>query len=462
MLRLTFHGAAETVTGSKYLLEAGAAQVLIDCGLFQGLKALRLKNWEPPEFDPPSVQSIVLTHAHLDHTGYLPRLVRQGFDGPIYCTRATEELATLILLDSAHNQERDAEYANRKGFSKHKPALPLYDGRDVQQTLRLFRNVQRGKWFTPAEPLWMRFHDAGHLLGSNLIEVEVRKREPPVRLVFSGDVGRYDAPLYHDPAPPPACDYLICEGTYGNRTHPGGNVLDALAAAVNRAVERGGVMLVASFAVGRAQQLIYLLQVLIHEGRVPRMPVFLDSPMSVNATHIYYDHREDHDLAEGQLRGRHSVLKGPNVHLAPKVEQSKRLNHVRGPAVIISSSGMMTGGRILHHLRQRLPHEENTILLGGFMAAGTRGRKLQQGAETLRMHGREIPVRAHVEELSGLSGHADRDELLGWLADLPAPRRVFLTHGEPESLTAFAAALRVEKNWSVQIPKLGESVELES
>jgi len=455
--RLTFHGAAETVTGSKYLLEAAGARVMIDCGLFQGAKRLRLMNWDKPQFDAARLDAIVLTHAHLDHTGYLPRMGRHGYSGPVYGTDATEELTRLILFDSAKNQQRDAEYANRKGFSKHKPALPLYNGRDVERVMRQFRRRRRGEWFSPAEPIWMRYHDAGHLLGSNLIETEIRSADPPLRIVFSGDVGRYNAPLYHDPAPPPPCDYLICESTYGNRDHGNGDVLDELEEVVHASIRRGGVIVVSSFAVGRVQQLIYLLQVLIHDGRIPRLPVFLDSPMAVNATHIYYSHREDHDLAEGELTGRHSVLKGPNVHLASRVEQSKRLNHVSGPAVIISSSGMMTGGRILHHLRQRLPDANNTILLGGFMAYGTRGRALAEGAHFLRMHGRDVPVKAHVESISGLSGHAGRSELLRWLEPLPAPQEVFLTHGELDSAADLAETLRTGRGWRCTVPKLGQS-----
>lgn len=460
MARITFHGAAGTVTGSKYLLEAGDARVLVDCGMFQGIKKLRLRNWEPTPFDVESLDAVVLTHAHLDHTGFLPRVVRQGFNRKVYCSPATSKLAELILLDSAKIQEYDAKYANKKGFSKHKPALPLYEGKDVEHTVKLFRETQRGEWFAPAEPIWMRFHDAGHLLGSNMIEVEIRDQDPPLKILFSGDVGRYDGPLYYDPAPPPQCDYLICESTYGNRDHPESDLLESLEQVVNRSVKRGGVMLLASFAVGRAQQLIYLLQLLKKEDRIPDLPIYLDSPMACNATKIYKEHNEDHDLSEGELDAQHPVLAGPRVHLCRSTDESKALNHVRGPAIIISSSGMMTGGRIVHHLKNRLPSSDNTIVLGGYMAVGTRGRLIQDGVETIRMHGQEIPVRAAVEKVSGLSGHADRSGLLRWLADLPDPRRVFLTHGEPDSASAFADKLRKSRQWDVHIPDLGEAQEL--
>ena len=460
MARITFHGAARTVTGSKYLLEAGDSRVLVDCGMFQGVKKLRLLNWEPTPFDVKNLDAVVLTHAHLDHTGFLPRVVKEGFQHKVYCTAATAELAEIILLDSAKIQQYDAQYANKKGFSKHKPALPLYDVRDVERTVKLFRETGRGKWFSPAEPIWMRFHDAGHLLGSNFIEVEIRDQDPPLRIVFSGDVGRYDGPLYYDPQPPPACDYLICESTYGNRDHSQIDLMDSLAEVVRRAVDRGGVMLLASFAIGRAQQLIYLLQILKQDNRIPDLPIYLDSPMSCNATKIYKQHSDDHDLSEGQLDAEHPVLAGPRVHLVRKTDESKALNKVEGPAIIISSSGMMTGGRIVHHLKQRLPHEKNTIVLGGYMAYGTRGRRIQDGAETIRMHGVEVPVRAAVESVPGLSGHADRSGLLRWSEDLPAPQKTFLTHGEPDSAEALAAELRKSRGWDVVLPELGESHEL--
>ena len=459
MAKITFHGAARTVTGSKYLLEAGDARVLVDCGMFQGLKKLRQRNWDPTPFDAKSLDAVVLTHAHLDHVGFLPRVVKEGFQHKIFCSPATSKLAELILLDSAKIQEYDAKYANKKGFSKHKPALPLYDGKDVQQTLKQFSETPRGKWFSPAEPIWMRFHDAGHLLGSNMIEVEIRDQDPPLKILFSGDVGRYDGPLYHDPSPPPACDYLICESTYGNRDHPETDLLGALEGVVNRSIERGGVMLMASFAVGRAQQLIYLLQLLKKEDRIPDLPIYLDSPMSCNATTIYKEHGDDHDLSEGELEDR-QVLGGPSVHLCRSADESKALNHLKGSAIIIASSGMMTGGRIVHHLKKRLPDKKTTVVLGGYMAIGTRGRRIQEGAETIRMHGQDIPVNAAIEKVPGLSGHADRSGLLRWLQDLPDPRKVFLTHGEPDSAEALADELSGSREWDVHVPDLGETHEL--
>jgi len=460
MLRLSFHGATETVTGSKYLLETDRAQVLFDCGLFQGLKHLRELNWRPPPYPPRQLESIVLTHAHLDHTGYLPRMAREGFNCPIYCTPATAELTELILLDSAKIQEEDANYANRSGYSKHKPALPLYTARDAQAANRLLDPRPGTDWFRAADEVFVKFHDAGHLLGSASLEVEVRQPKRTTRILFSGDVGRYDAPLYYDPSPPVPCDVLICESTYGDREHPEDNLLDELALEVNRTIARGGVLVAACFAVGRAQQLIYLLNVLMLQNRIPEIPIYLDSPMAVDATEIYCRFADLHDLSEGDLGGMEQALMGPHVHLSKTVDESRAINAERGPAVILSSSGMMTNGRILHHLRHRLPEPRNTILVGGFQAAGTRGRSLLDGAPYLRIHGQDVPVRAQVSQISGLSGHAGRSELLRWLKDLPRPRKTFLTHGEKSSAQSFAVDLR-KKGWDVEVPRLGQVVDLE-
>jgi metallo-beta-lactamase family protein len=462
MTSITFHGAARTVTGSKYLLEGGGARVLVDCGLFQGLKALRDLNWAPTPFDVNSLDAIVLTHAHLDHVGNLPRVVKQGFKRKVHATPATRELAEIILLDAAKCQEQDSEYANRKGFSKHQPALPLYDGRDVQKTMKLFETQPRDEWFCPAGAIWMRYHDAGHLLGSAMIEVEIRDQTPPLRILFSGDVGRYQGPLYYDPSPPPACDYLVCESTYGDREHPEDSLLDALEQVVHRSIGRGGVMLMAAFAVGRAQQLIYLLQLLKSADRIPDLPIFLDSPMACDATAVYREFSADHDLTDGALDAAHPALAGRKVILARSSNESKSINQVRGPAVIIASSGMMTGGRILHHLQQRLPDAKNTLILGGYQAVGTRGRQIEDGAKFIRMFGHDVPVRAAVEKVPGLSGHADRSDLLHWTSLLPqAPKRTFLTHGEPEAMDSLAAVLRSTKHWDIATPELGSTAILD-
>ena len=460
--RISFHGAAQTVTGSKYLLEANGSRILIDCGLFQGLKELRLLNWSDLPFAAESIKSILLTHAHLDHTGYLPRLVKDGFECPVYSTRATGELTRLILSDSARIQMEDARHANRKGYSKHSPALPLYDTAAANQAVRQLRARDLGDWFEPAPGISARFHDAGHLLGSSMIEVHVDGGRRPLRLLFSGDVGRYDAPLYFDPSPPPECDYLICESTYGNREHSNQDLLEELAQEVRESIQRGGIMLIASFAVGRAQQLIYLLQTLMAQERIPEVEVYLDSPMAVDATEIYCQFQSDHDLSESELLGPSCVLFGPKVHLVRSRRDSRRINQVKTSAVVISSSGMMTAGRILHHLRQRLPDHRNTIVLGGYSAAGTRARLLKDGAISLKMHGQQVPVKAKVTEISGLSGHAGRSELLRWSSPLAPPRLTFLTHGERESASSLAQHLQEARGWETVVPQLNQAFDLEA
>jgi metallo-beta-lactamase family protein len=461
MAKLTFLGAAGVVSGSRHLLDSHAARILVDCGLFQGEKRLRLKNWAPLGADPREIERVVLTHAHIDHSGWLPRLVREGFSGEILTTPATADLLGLLLYDSAKCQAEDAAYANRTGYTKHKPALPLYEEKHVAETLRRVRPVDRGVWFDAAAGIRGRFHEAGHMLGSAFLEAEVSKPDgQPVRIVFSGDVGRYDAPLYNDPAPPPACDYLVCESTYGDRDHTPARPLDELETVVNEAVARGGMMLIASFAVGRAQQLVYLLRTLMAAGRVPEVPVWVDSPMAVEAMAIFRRHQGEHDFSEAKLAGVAEALANPYVRLARTADESKEINTHRGPGIVIASSGMMNGGRILHHLARRLPDENTTVLVAGFQAKGTRGRTLLDGAEYLRIHGRDVPVRARVRQIDAFSGHADRSEIGRWLAGMPAPRKTFLVHGEPPAARGMAEYLASTRGWAVELPTIGQSFDL--
>jgi metallo-beta-lactamase family protein len=456
MARLRFLGAAGMVSGSRHLLETDHERVLVDCGLFQGEKRLRERNWERFPVPASSLDAVVLTHGHIDHSGWLPRLVREGFKGPIFMTPATADLLGLLLYDSAKCQEEDAQYANRKGYSRHRPALPLYDERDVDRTLRLVKDVPRGEWFNPAPGVRCRYHEAGHMLGSSFVETEVESR----RVIFSGDVGRYDAPLYKDPAPPPPCDYLVCESTYGDRDHPPIRPLDDLEAATHEAIARGGMMLVASFAIGRSQQLVYLLRTLMATGRIPEVPVWIDSPMAVDAMEVFRRHVAEHDFSEAAMAGVAESLASPFVHMAKTANESKAINARRGPGIVIASSGMMNGGRILHHLAQRLPDPKTTVLVAGFQAAGTRGRSLIDGADTLRIHGRDIPVRAAVRRVDALSGHADRREIGRWLADLPAPKRTFLVHGEPPAARGMAEFLGTTLHFETTIPAIGDAFEL--
>ena len=463
MASIRFLGAAGVVSGSRHLVEVAGRRVLVDCGLFQGEKDLRERNWARFPVPPESIAAVVLTHGHIDHSGYLPRLVREGFRGPILTSPPTADLLGLLLYDSAKMQSEDAEYANRKGYSKHQPALPLYEERDVDQALRLVEPVPRGQWFEPAPGIGCRFHEAGHMLGSSFVEMELGGGAAgAARVVFSGDVGRFDAPLYRDPVSPPACDYLVCESTYGDRDHPPARPLDELERVTNEALGRGGMMLVASFAIGRAQQLVYLLRTLMAAGRVPETPVWIDSPMAVDAMDVFRKHGGEHDFSEAAAAGVAASLASPFVRMAKTAAESKAINAHRGPGIVIASSGMMNGGRILHHLSRRLPDPRTTVLVAGYQAKGTRGRSLVDGAEFLRIHGRDVPVRAVVRQVDALSGHADRHEIDRWLGAMPAPRRTFLVHGEPPAARGLAEFLRARRGWEVHVPTMGESVDLET
>jgi metallo-beta-lactamase family protein len=460
MAKLTFLGAAQTVTGSQYLLEAGGRRLLVDSGMFQGEKSLRLRNWAEPEFSPGALDAIILTHTHLDHIGRVPRLVKLGFRGPIFCTPPTRDLAEILLLDAAHLQKEDAEYLNQKGLTKHKPALPLFDETDVQEAMKLFRPVPLGHSQALNDVFSFTYRDAGHLLGAASAELVVRENGRSTRLLFSGDVGRFDAVLTKDPELAPDADYLVIESTYGNRTHPEISVIDQLEGVLKKTFARGGVLLIPAFAVGRAQQMIWLMDQLVTAGRVRAFPIHVDSPMAIDATRIYASYPDAHRVSLNGLGGR-SLLYGKWVHLHRTRAESQALNDMKGPAVIISSSGMLSGGRILHHCRVRLPKQENTLLITGYQAAGTLGRALLDGASSVRIHKGEVPVLAEIRDLKGLSGHADAGEMLRWLSGVAGrPQTVFVTHGEAEAAEALAARVTRERGFVTRVPAMGESFEL--
>jgi|HubBroStandDraft_2_1064218.scaffolds.fasta_scaffold20022_2 metallo-beta-lactamase family protein len=455
MAKITFLGAAGTVTGSKYLLEAGSKRLLVDCGLFQGSKELQQRNWNPLTVDPATIDWVLLTHAHIDHTGYLPRLVAAGYRGPVYADAATHELCNLLLPDSAHLQEEDAQFAARKGYSSHKQPLPLYTVAQAQQALARFQEIPREDVFTISPEFSVRTHDAGHILGSTWLELTITENGKKTLVVFSGDIGRYDQVILKDPEPPTRADFLLCESTYGDREHGTGSVADELADVINRVAKRGGVAVIPSFAVGRTQTLMYYLRELDDAQRTPKLPVYVDSPMAVSVTDIYARHHEDHDLDFTKLerQGDRDPLNLHDVHMTRAVEDSKKINDVTSPCIIISASGMATGGRVLHHLAKRLPDSRSAVLLVGYQAAATLGRALQDGAQFVRIHGQEVPVRAEIVVLDQLSAHAGRSELLRWLSGFTAPpRQTFLVHGEPSGLEGLRTGIASRYHWPVIVP----------
>jgi metallo-beta-lactamase family protein len=451
--RITFHGATDTVTGSRYLVEVDGARILVDCGLFQGPKKLRARNWDHPGFGPASLDAVILTHAHIDHTGYLPRLCKAGFRGRVFCTDGTRDLLKILLPDSGHLQEEEARLANRKGYSRHRPALPLYTRADAEACLEQLAPVPYHEPFAPAAGVTGSFTRAGHIIGSGCLHLALGT----VALTFSGDVGRPVDPVMKPPDPLPATDYLVVESTYGDRRHPAGDLSEEVARLVNETIERCGVVVVPAFAVGRAQHLLHLLAELKAQRRIPPIPVFLDSPMAIDATHLFCRHTADHGLSDAACT---LMCKLPQY--TQTAEESMAIDRRTAPMIVISASGMATGGRILHHLKRFLPDPRNTILLVGYQSAGTRGRSLADGTDELKIHGQYIAVRARVAQVQGLSAHADYREMIDWLAASKlAPRRVFVTHGEPSAADALRRRLVDELGWSVMVPSLGETQVLE-
>ncbi|MEO5970195.1 MAG: MBL fold metallo-hydrolase [Bdellovibrionia bacterium] len=450
---IQFLGGAGTVTGSKYLVENGSHKVLIDCGLFQGIKELRLQNWAPLPIHAAEIDAVILTHAHLDHCGYLPLLVKQGFQGKIFSTSPTRDLSKIILLDSAKIQEEDAKEANQQGYTKHSPAKPLYDTQDVNVAMKLFVPVKSDEW-TPLFPTSrFRFKPSGHILGSALIELEF----DGIKIVFSGDLGRMNPLLYPSPAVIEQADYLLIESTYGDRLHDQASPLEQLAQITRDTVSRKGHLLIPSFAVGRTQDLLYLFSILKKEGKIPDVPIYLDTPMGINATEIFVDHPLWHKLSSEEL--------GELSRVATLVKSralSSELLKRKPSSIIIAGSGMVSGGRILQHLATRLPDDRNTVLLVGYQATGTRGRLLSEGASELKIHGQYVPIKARVEEITGLSAHADQFEILNWLGKITcAPKTTFIVHGEPQASDTLRVKIKDKLSWNVSIPRYLEKITLE-
>jgi len=463
MAKISFFGATGCVTGSRFLLEVDNQRILADCGLFQGSKENRLRNWEPFPVPARSIDRVLLTHAHTDHAGYLPRLCKQGFGGKIHSTRPTADLCRILLLDSAHIQEEDARWANKKGFSKHKPALPLFTVRDAEHALGRFDPVHYGQQLDLSPQVRVKFKDAGHLLGSAMIDIRRTEGKRRRKIVFCGDLGRPSRALLRDPVQVYEIDYLVIESTYGDRLHDDATFRQDFVRIIKESIERKGVLMIPSFAVGRTQTLLYLLRELEDKGDVPVLPVYVDSPMALDALQVYEKRIKDQNLASRTLTVKGTdIFRTGNLHLCDTPEQSKAIREVGSPAIIIASSGMVASGRILHHLIQRLPDPSNTVLFVGYQAKGTRGSDMVEGKESVKIHGRHIPVGARIENLTGLSGHADYHETLAWLMGFNRPpERTFIVHGEPESSAALAERIRERFGWDVVVPATGDEFELD-
>ena len=452
-MKISFLGGTGTVTGSKYLFDDGEKNTLIDCGLFQGFKQLRLRNWQPLPFKSRAIEAVVLTHAHIDHSGYLPLLVKSGFGGPVYCSKATFELCRLLLPDSGYLQEEEARYANKRGISKHKPALPLYTAEDAERALESFRPVDYDTAIKLSSTSAARLLPAGHILGASMVVIDAVKK----RILFSGDLGRPNDPIMRPPTKVESADVLILESTYGDRRHGSADPEQELALHLGNALGRGGVVVVPAFAVGRAQSLLHFVARLKSRKAIPDVPVYLNSPMAVDATRIYHTYRSEHRLSEEECRAACTIAQFVN-----NAEESKELNKKHGPMIIISASGMATGGRVVHHLKAFAPDPKNMILFVGFQAGGTRGAAMVGGADTIRIHGEDVPVRAKVVNIGGLSAHADYDEILDWLRGFrQAPRNVCLTHGEPAAADRLRQHIERTLGWEARVPDYLETMVLE-
>ncbi|WP_058388289.1 MBL fold metallo-hydrolase RNA specificity domain-containing protein [Legionella cherrii] len=451
-MKLTFLGATETVTGSKYLVEADHNKILVDCGLFQGYKELRLRNWASLPINPSSINAVLLTHAHIDHTGYLPLLVKNGFSGPIYCTPGTKDLCAILLPDSGHLQEEETKNANKYGYSKHHPALPLYTIQDAETALKQFRTKLYDTLFDPFKDMEVQFIRAGHIIGSSF----VRMKNHNTSLLFTGDMGRPHDCVMQAPSLIEDIDYLVIESTYGNRLHDKTPPTELLKNIINKTVRRGGSIIIPAFAVARAQSILHYIALLKQEQSIPDIPVYLDSPMAINATHILCHHQEDHRLSEQECK---NLCDTATYIRTP--EESKQLDSNQFPKIIISASGMATGGRILFHLKAYAPHHKNTILFAGYQAGGTRGTRMIQGETEIKIHGQMVPVKAQVESLSNLSAHADYEELLHWLSHFrKPPKKVFITHGEPQAATSLQAKIEQQFGWTCVVPHYQQTEEL--
>jgi len=461
MFTLQFLGAAQTVTGSRFLLHIDGKRLLIDCGLFQGGRVLRERNWGPFPTPPEDLDGVILTHAHIDHSGYLPRLIKEGFGGPVYCTPATADLLSLLLPDSGYLQERDAAFANKKKYSRHDPALPLYTEAEAREVLKYLKTVPYHQLSRLSDSLSFEYLHAGHILGSAMIRLNYKGTGGETILCSTGDLGRSHQPVIKDPETIERADYLLLESTYGDRVHEKHDILSYLQTLIEQVVQSGGSLIIPAFAIGRSQSVLYFLRQLEEAGRIPVLPIFLDSPMAVRAVSVYCSHLDEHDFEMESLMAEACVLETGSVRMVKTTEESKALNQFKEPCVIISASGNLSGGRILHHLKSRLPDSRNTVLFVGYQPEGSLGRLVSEGKEEVKIHGKRIAVKARIELLDGLSAHADSEEILEWMSHLKhPPSRIFLVHGEPEAQESLKGKLEKVISSKIVIPGYLDEVTL--
>jgi len=460
-IRVKFLGGAQSVTGSRFLLEINSANILVDCGLFQGVKEIRKRNWETFPVEPSKIDMVLLTHAHIDHSGYLPKLVKEGFRGQIIMTEPTLDLVKILLLDAGKLQEEEAEYAQKKGYSSHEKPEPLYTMEDAEQVFGLLHPIQFDEEVSLTESVSLTAYNAGHILGAAILKLRIRGEHQVKTMVFSGDLGRYNDPILNPPIGLPKADILFIESTYGDRKHDTNTPEEFLATAINETYQKGGVSVIPSFAVGRTQLLLYYLYKLQQKGKIPQIPIYVDSPMAIDVTKLYKDHMHYHRLGPSLQEDNSNPFSHKNLHYYQSQESSMSLNNLRGDAIIISASGMATGGRILHHLYKRLPNEQDSIIFVGYQAEGTRGRKLLEGDKYSRMYGLDVEVKASIYYIDGLSAHGDQDELLRWADCLAGkPKMTFVIHGEKTASETFAEKLHERFGWNTVVPNYLESFEI--
>lgn len=459
-MKLQFLGGTNTVTGSKFCLSDGFNSWLIECGLFQGLRELRRRNWRPLPIDEKEIKAIILTHAHIDHSGYLPVVVNRGFKGPILASESTVELCKILLPDAGYIQEEDTRFAAKKGFSKHCPPLPLYTYEDAVKSLKHFQAIPDKEWHHLSDNVRLMLRPAGHILGSRFINISVDEDSRHFNILFAGDIGGYDALIAVDPGVVKTATYLVLEATYGDRLHEEEDILSRFEGIINRTVERGGKVIIPSFAVGRTQEALYILRKLEKQGRLPNIPIYLNSPLAIDATDIYEQFMHEHNFFKNGIAPKEAFHPSRLV-MVQEASDSKRLNNLDEPAIIVSSSGMMTGGRILHHLKAYLPDPKSTLVITGFQVAGTRGRAILDGAKAVKIHGVPVAVKAEIEFIESLSAHGDWRDIMRWLKGFEKPPKMtFLVHGEPDGLQVMKERIENELKWNVTIPKYLEKFDL--